>query len=44
LLAEETRRQARELGLTVVEIDGTGSLDEVVALVEEHFAPYVATL
>jgi hypothetical protein len=44
LLAEEMRRQARELGLTVVEIDGTGSLDEVVALVEEHFAPYVATL
>lgn len=41
LLAARVRQRARELELTVVEIDGTRSLEEIVALVEAHVAPYV---
>ncbi len=41
LLAAEVRRRARELGLTLLEIDGTRLLEEIVAEVEAHFAPCV---
>jgi 2-phosphoglycerate kinase len=39
LLAEYVRSRAEALGLTVVSIDGTRSLPEIVGLVEAHFAP-----
>lgn len=39
MLAEYIRGRAEDLGLTVVEIDGSCSLDAVVALVEAHFSP-----
>ncbi|MGH2458443.1 MAG: hypothetical protein ACRDIY_06195 [Chloroflexota bacterium] len=39
-LAALVRQRARELDLTVVEIDGTRPLAEIVALVDAHFAPY----
>lgn len=39
LLAEHIRRRAEDLGLTVVEIDDTRPLDEILSVVEEHFAP-----
>jgi hypothetical protein len=41
LLAEHLRRRAGQLGLTVVEVDGTRSLDEIVSLVEAHFEPFL---
>jgi hypothetical protein len=41
LLAEHFRRRAVELGLAVVEVDGTRSLDDVVAIVKAHFAPFL---
>jgi 2-phosphoglycerate kinase len=41
LLAEYMRERAKELGLTVVEIDGNRSLDAVVALVTRHFGPFL---
>jgi hypothetical protein len=39
LLAEHFRRRAEQLRLTAVEVDGTRSLDDVVAVVEAHFEP-----
>jgi hypothetical protein len=42
LLGEHVRRQARELGLTVYDVDGSRSLDEMVALLERHLAPYLS--
>lgn len=41
LLAEHFRQRAEALGLPVVTIDGTRSLDEIVALVDAHFAPFL---
>lgn len=40
LLAEHIQRRAIELGLAVVEIDGTRSLDEIITLVEAQFEPF----
>ena len=42
LMGEHIRRRAAELGLTVHEIDGSQSLEEVAALVEAQFAPWLA--
>lgn len=42
LLAEHFRRRAEALGLPVVTIDGTRSLDEIVALVDAHFTPFLS--
>jgi adenylate kinase family enzyme len=40
-LARVVKRQAEELGLPVVEVDGSRSIDEMVELVERHFDPYL---
>ena len=42
LLVEHTRRRAEELGLTVVEIDGTQPLDKIISMVEAHFEPFLS--
>jgi hypothetical protein len=41
LLAEHIGTQAEELGLTVVAIDKTRSLENIIALVEAHFEPFL---
>lgn len=42
LMGEHVRKQARELGLTVYEVDGGMDLVGVAGLVEAHFAPWLA--
>jgi 2-phosphoglycerate kinase len=37
MLAAYVKRRAVDLGLTVVEVDGTTPLDEMAAMVEQHF-------
>lgn len=39
LMAEHYRRQARALGVPLIEVDGSRSVEAVVAEVEAHFAP-----
>ena len=39
LLAEQFRDRAEKLGLRVVDVDGSRTLDEITAVVESHFAP-----
>lgn len=41
-LATYVRQQALDLGLTVIDVDGTRSLEETVSQVDAHFAAYVA--
>jgi hypothetical protein len=41
LLGEYIREQARNLGLSVLEIDGGQTLEGIVALVDAHFAAYM---
>lgn len=41
LLAEHIQRRAQELGLAVVGIDGTRSLQEIITLVAAQFAPFL---
>jgi len=41
LIAAHVKRSANALGLTVMEIDGARSVEEVIAESEAHFAPYV---
>jgi shikimate kinase len=36
LMADHIRRRAAELGLTVIEVEGTKSIDEVTTMVESH--------
>ena len=43
LLAEKVRAQARSLGLTVCEIDGSRSVEEMATLIERHFEPFLRT-
>jgi hypothetical protein len=40
LLAEHIRGRAKEVELTVMEVDGTRSLEEVISVVEAHFEPF----
>lgn len=40
-LARYVKRQAEELGLPIYEVDGSRSPDEMTALVERHFDPYL---
>ena len=40
-MARVVKRQAEDLGLPVVEVDGSRSIDEMVELVERHFDPYL---
>jgi hypothetical protein len=40
-LARYVRQQAEQRQLPVYEVDGSRSLDEMVALVERHFEPYI---
>lgn len=40
-LARHVEEQAEKLHLPVYEVDGSRSLDEVTALVEKHFEPYL---
>lgn len=44
LIARYLREHAEHLGLRVIEVDGSQSLDEVVALAEAHFAPFLVPL
>jgi len=41
LLAEYVRKQAPAFGLTVHEVDSTRSVEQVAALVEQHFAAHL---
>lgn len=41
LLAEDVVEQADKLGLRVVHVDGTRDENQMVALVEEHFKPFL---
>jgi hypothetical protein len=41
LLVERVREQARVHGLRVIDVDGTRTVDEVRAAVEQHFEPYL---
>lgn len=40
-LANYVKQQAEKLHLPVYEVDGSHSLDEMTALVEKHFEPYI---
>lgn len=40
-LANYVKRQAEKLHLSVYEVDGSRSLDEMSVLVEQHFEPYI---
>jgi hypothetical protein len=42
LLAEYIRREGTERGLTLIEVDGSRSPDEVADQIDAHFAPYLA--
>lgn len=42
LIAAHVRQGVEERGLTLLEVDGAKSLDEMAALVEAHFAPLLA--
>jgi len=41
LLAKQVRAQAQSRGLTVYEIDGSRSVEEMAVLVEQHFKPFL---
>jgi 2-phosphoglycerate kinase len=41
MLAERVREQAQSQSLTVYEVDGSRSIDEMVALIESHFEPFL---
>jgi hypothetical protein len=41
LMAEHVRQRAHALGLDVIEIDGSRSLEEIAALLEARFAPWL---
>lgn len=41
LVAEDGVRTARELGIRVIEVDGTRDADAVAEIVAEHFSPYL---
>ncbi|TDC80197.1 hypothetical protein [Streptomyces hainanensis] len=41
LIAEDAARQARRLGIRVIEVDGTLDAAAVASTVAEHFAPYL---
>jgi hypothetical protein len=41
LLAEHVRQRADALGLDVIEIDGSRSVEEIAALLEARFAPWL---
>ena len=42
LIARHHRRRAEDLGVSVVEIDGSRSLDEIISLVDAQFAPMLS--
>jgi adenylate kinase family enzyme len=41
LIVERVREQAAARGLRVIDVDGTKTIDEVLAMVEEHFEPFL---
>lgn len=41
MLAEQVWEQAQALGLTEYEVDGSRSIEEMVALIEYHFEPFL---
>jgi hypothetical protein len=41
LVAEDAVRRARDLGIRVLEVDGTRDVDAVADLVADHFSPYL---
>jgi 2-phosphoglycerate kinase len=44
LLAKRVRAQAQSRGLTVYEIDGSRSVEEMATLIEQHFEPFLQRL
>ncbi|QBD81556.1 hypothetical protein EPA93_38545 [Ktedonosporobacter rubrisoli] len=42
LLAQYVKQQAQDLRVPFYEVDGKRSLDEMIALVEQHFTPHIA--
>ena len=44
LMAERVKAQAQSRGLTVVEVDGSRSVEEMTALIEQHFEPFLPGL
>jgi hypothetical protein len=43
LVAQHVREEATARRLRLIEVDGAQSIDELVALVEQHFAPFLQT-
>jgi hypothetical protein len=43
LMARRVEEEAQERGLTVCEVDGSRSLEEMVTVVEQHFQPLLGT-
>ncbi|HYN89605.1 MAG TPA: hypothetical protein VER55_13805 [Ardenticatenaceae bacterium] len=43
LLAEHVQEQARLVGAVVVEVDGSRSVDAMVAVIETHFEPFLSS-
>lgn len=41
LMARHVRKEARERGLKLCEVDGSRTLGEMIALVEHHFGPFL---
>lgn len=41
LIAEDAARNARQLGIRIIEVDGTRDASAVAAEVADHFAPYL---
>jgi len=41
LLAESVKAQVRSRGLTVYEVDGSRSVEEMTTLIEHHFEPFL---
>lgn len=41
LMVQHVRAKATRLGLTLIEVDGTQSIEQLVARVEQHFAPFL---
>ncbi|MFL5733997.1 MAG: hypothetical protein ACJ78Q_12460 [Chloroflexia bacterium] len=39
LLAEQVKQQAEAHGLAVLQVDGTRPIEEMAAIVEDHFGP-----
>ncbi|MFN8486833.1 MAG: hypothetical protein U0350_04520 [Caldilineaceae bacterium] len=41
LMAQHVRTEATRLGLTLIEVDGAQSIEQLIERVEQHFAPFL---